>query len=501
MSLDLLKEIFGHSVSTNKKEVDDREKIHEILNDKFNSNGIENLKSYEEQIENKETLNDKFNSNGIENLKSFKSQHQEEIEEKERIIENLEIETSNLANEVLNLEKEKANILEELNQSKWLENNIASTTKKIYEDKIKTMSYVDSTELIPLLTQVSREKQGFEKLTWDEWLEIPESKYLHQINEHIAKKVFQDTNDLINEALSVNLRRPHLYRSKLIEAGRTSRTRGGDEPAVDTDYILTFAAGGATDYVRTTFNPDNYDGTETGLNNGFTVSFWIKPNNIGGFLQALGRRSEYDGYFNFGIKSASNIHVGIGARATLKTGNTHNDGVETGHGMEVGNWYHWVVTYAGDENVGGDELVHMWINGKEITKFEAAGGDGLENGMGTANWEPGWTNTVNGAENIYFGARTEHQGLPTPYTQGWACSLSEISIYNVEKDEDGTFANQVYNAGWGYDHRKNSNLVGYWRLNEGSGTTVTDLSGNDNHGTLTTNGTEIPTWTKNGSYE
>ena len=64
MSLDLLKERFGHSVSTNKKEVDSREKIHE-------------------------KLNDKFNSNGIENLKSFKSQHQEEMVEKEIIIENL----------------------------------------------------------------------------------------------------------------------------------------------------------------------------------------------------------------------------------------------------------------------------------------------------------------------------------------------------------------------------------------------------------------------------
>ena len=470
MSLDLLKERFGHSV---KKQTDNKEML-------------------------KEQLNVKFNSNSMDDLKSLKSQHQEDLEEKDRIIESLEIESTNLAKEVLTLEQEKYTIIEELNNSKWMENTVASKTKKMYEDKIRTMSIVDSTKLIPTLIEVSRKKQGNELLNWGKWLEIPENKYLFQINEDIAKKVFQDTTALIKNYIS-NIN--DTYRSELIEAGRTSRTRGGDEPtaAVDTDYILTFAAGGATDYVRTTFNPDNYDGTETGLNNGFTVSFWIKPNNIGGFLQALGRRSEYNGYFNFGIKSATDIHVGIGARATLKTGNTHNDGVETGHGMEVGNWYHWVVTYAGDENVGGDELVHMWINGKEITKFEAAGGDGLENGMGTANWEPGWTDTVNGAENLYFGARTEHQGLPTPYTQGWACSLSEIAIYKDEK-EKGTFANEVYNAGWGYDHRNNSNLVGYWRLNEGKGETVTDLSGNGNHGTLTTNGTEIPTWTKNESY-
>ena len=158
-----------------------------------------------------------------------------------------------------------------------------------------------------------------------------------------------------------------------------------------------------------------------------------------------------------------------------------------------------MVTYGGDdhEDIGGDRHVEIWINGKEITKTGADGG-----GMGTANWQPSWTDTVNDASNVYFGSRTDFNGLPdSPYSQGWACSLSEIAIYKEEKDEDGTFANVVYNAGWGYDHRNNSNLVGYWRLDEGGGTTVTDLSGNDNHGTLTTDGTEIPTWTKYGSYE
>ena len=97
MSLDLLKERFGHSP---KKGKDNKEKINE-------------------------KLNDKFNSDGMENLKSLKYQHQEDLEEKERIIENLEIEASNLANQVLTLEKEKSTIIEELNNSKWMENTVA----------------------------------------------------------------------------------------------------------------------------------------------------------------------------------------------------------------------------------------------------------------------------------------------------------------------------------------------------------------------------------------
>ena len=137
MSLDLLKERFGHIV----KKEDNKEKINE-------------------------KLGAKFNPNGIDDLKSFKSQHKEELLQKDKIIENLEKETLDLASQVLKLEKDKSTIIEELNQSKWLENQVALNTKKIYEDKIKTMNIVDSSKLIPLLIEVSRNKQGNKKLNW-----------------------------------------------------------------------------------------------------------------------------------------------------------------------------------------------------------------------------------------------------------------------------------------------------------------------------------------------
>jgi hypothetical protein len=61
MSLDLLKERFGHSP---KKGKENKEKIHE-------------------------QLNDKFNSNPVGDIKSFKDKHQEELKEKNIVIENL----------------------------------------------------------------------------------------------------------------------------------------------------------------------------------------------------------------------------------------------------------------------------------------------------------------------------------------------------------------------------------------------------------------------------
>ena len=159
MSLELLREKFGYSEFT--KKTDNREKIHEKLNAQFNTNV---------------------------DFKSIKVQHQEQLEEKQRIIENLKVETSELTNEVVTLKKEKDVILKDLNNSKWMEEKIHSTSKKIYEDKIKTMSYVDSTDLIPLLISVSRKKQGNQRLNWGNWLEISENRYLFRINESLAKK-------------------------------------------------------------------------------------------------------------------------------------------------------------------------------------------------------------------------------------------------------------------------------------------------------------------------
>ena len=52
----------------------------------------------------------------------------------------------------------------------------------------------------------------------------------------------------------------------------------------------------------------------------------------------------------------------------------------------------------------------------------------------------------------------------------------------------------MYNGGINYDHTDASNLVAYWKMNEGSGNIVIDHSGNGNNGTLETDGTGEPTW-------
>jgi len=408
VSLDLLKERFGSGKSTDKKESD------------------------------KQKLNEMFISKPTGDIKSFKAQYQDELAEKDRVIENLK---------------------QELN-SQWLTNQTAFNTKKLYEDKIKKMDIVDSTKLIPTLVEVSKQKQGNVKLDWMSWLEIPESNYLFQINESLAKKVFQENNLLIDRL-------------------RYRKGRGGDAPSVK-NYALSFSgdgSGATKTFVSTTFNPDTYS-----LWNGFTLSLWVRPDEeMTQQATILGTRAS---------SPAARFHIGlsgVGNNIGLGVGGTEINGIN--NPMEVGKWHHLLVTYAGNDKDTGEKKLRMWVdNDPRITD------------KNNIAWGAQNEATETYTHSIFMGGRnTEGTG----YSQGFACAIDEVAIYNTGFDTDGTFANEVYNAGFGYDHRKNSNLVGYWRFDEGSGTIVNDLSGNNNHGTLTTDslaGVALPTWEEIKGY-
>ena len=320
---------------------------------------------------------------------------------------------------------------------------------------------------------IHNREPSLQELDWNNWLSDPLNQRLAALDFEYAMEMFK--------------------RDNLLATRR--RRRGGRKKVPQVNYVLTFtgdtAADARKDYVSTTFNPDSYDGAGTGLNAGFTVSYWVKPLEVtGDIFFAFGKRSQSNGRFEFGIKNKNKIKVGIGG-----ADKDNNDETSL---FEVGTWYNFVVTYGGTWTLG-DAQVRVYLNGTELLKSGASGG-----GMGTAAWTEGRQNCsvgcadpVNAASYLYFGGRSAFQDLDNPYNQGWACSLSEVAIYNVEKDEDGTFANEVYNGGTGYDHRGNSGLVGYWKFNEGSGTTVKDYGPYGKHGTLTSDadgGSGIPTW-------
>ena len=381
------------------------------------------------------------------------------IQSKDKIIEDLKNETLKLKNKVSQVEEEKSTILEELNKARWLENKVTLATKKVYEDKVKSVidENVDS-KIIPILTAVARRKQGNQQLNWGNWLNITENRYLYELNGDIAKKIFEETNALISK----------------------KRTRGSRVVESVENYALSFSGdrSGATEtFVSTNFNPDTYS-----LWNGFTISFWVRPDEAMNQKSVIlgTRASSPVARFHFGLSGVgTNIGVGVGG----------NDVTGINNPMEIGRWYNWVISYTGTQFDAGERKLRMWINT-----------DARMTNNNSTSWGAQDEATESYTHGIYFGGRnTEGSG----YTNGFACALDEVAIYNKCIDSVGTFASEVYNAGTTYNHLINShaaNLVGYWKFNEGGGTAVIDHSTNSNNGTLTTNDTGLPIYEEIKTY-
>jgi len=395
---------------------------------------------------------------------------EDHIHDRDGIIENLEEEIFELKNQISILEKEKSNILEELKKSGWLENKVTFSSK--YKGNMKTILgevKVVDTKIISLLTTVGRKKQGNEKLTWKGWLTIPENRYLYEINESIAKDVYNATTEYIRKN----------WEDRKISRG------GGKKEQESVNYSLTFSgnagAGSLNNHVTTDFNPDTYN-----LNLGFTVSYWVRPDEVGNTMFAFGRKHANNQRFTFGINRKRQSFFGIGANTGIKAWVNMDTPVEESLLVQDGSyfnlktdgtWYHFAVTYddRSDTSSGADRKVY--VNGvlRQTDSFN-------------------WSNTGGDTGGMIFGGR---RTSGNQYDNGWACGLDEVAIYDTAKDSD--WVASVYNNKTDYNHKESggSSLVGYWRFNEGGGTRVEDLSGNGNHGTLTAASgdiTDYPTW-------
>ena len=92
------------------------------------------------------------------------------------------------------------------------------------------------------------------------------------------------------------------------------------------------------------------------------------------------------------------------------------------------------------------------------------------------------------------------------------CIRDRVGLY--DKALSANEVTEIYNGGNNFDLNTNSgnynseaNLIGYWKMNEGSGTTLTDHSGNGNDGNINngpnwiTQGTpDVITYTPNANY-
>ena len=331
---------------------------------------------------------------------------------------------------------------EKLQEQKWNEqfNALFAKVERLQRE---------SDKLEEIKTIIENRDPFLQQLDWGMWLSDPLNQRLADLDFERAMEMFKRDN---------------------LIAARRKKTRGKLKKV--RQYALVFSGdrSGATDsYATTTFNPDDYS-----LWNGFTISFWVRPDEEMNQKSVIlgSRASSPVARFHFGFSGAGANNIGIGVGG--------NDVTGINNPMEVGKWYNWVVSYTGTQGSAGNRKLRLWIN---------------TDARMTSNNSTSWSNQDEGM-TIYFGGRnTEGSG----YTNGFACALTNVAIYNVCKDSDGTFANEVYNNGIKHNYTGADDLVGYWRFNEGSGITIADTSGNGNNGTfgdISGQTTAYPTWEK-----
>jgi hypothetical protein len=179
---------------------------------------INNLDAYEnaltsknEMISNyktklKESLNKLIEANNLINnlqkdIKINKNVRQELREKKEEIT-NLNGQVYSLSKEVTHLSSlsQENSILEAKLEKAQSFQDIIVDRKDEFNKFLKETNNLSTFKLINVLTDVSRKKQGIEKLTWNDWLKIPESNYLFNLDENIAKKIFNESQMIVDKS-------------------------------------------------------------------------------------------------------------------------------------------------------------------------------------------------------------------------------------------------------------------------------------------------------------
>jgi len=178
----------------------------------------------------------------------------------------------------------------------------------------------------------------------------------------------------------------------------------------------------------------------------FSVSFWVKESGSDARF-CVAKHNDVTTTFNWDIGiDSSNYPV---FRCDSHSGGTSL----TGSGTTSAGWNNVIATYS-------NGAMEIYLNG-------SSGGTGTYTGAATAN-----TSYLTFAKAQYSSNTA-------------AVILDEIAIWNAQLDADAAAVvgaspfDLMYKNG-NYDYQ--SNLVGYWRLEEGTGATAADSTTNGNNG-------------------
>jgi hypothetical protein len=179
---------------------------------------INNLDTYEKALVSKNDKIDNYKTKLKESLDKLKEANnliinlkkdikvnknvRQELREKKEEITNLNGQVYSLSKEVTHLSSlsQENSILEAKLEKAQSFQDIIVDRKDEFDKFLKETNNLSTFKLINVLTDVSRKKQGIEKLTWNDWLKIPESNYLFNLDENIAKKIFNESQMIIDKS-------------------------------------------------------------------------------------------------------------------------------------------------------------------------------------------------------------------------------------------------------------------------------------------------------------
>ena len=325
------------------------------------------------------------------------------------------------------------------------------------EGQIKNTLHISSSEnyisgSAPGITYVTPENEDFTKRNIETRTAF---NSLGQANESDPADVGKDQNDFFTSSISPTSgslaalfdRNLSNEFGTILYYGPTGSHTGSIEFSGDT------ADGASSDFVKTGFHvldsvavgggPGDNDiklFSDIGTNDGFTLSYWVKPletGSLGNPMIALGTNYSDEG-FAFGIHGP-NIYFDVGDTIISSSA----------HGMEINRWYHWIIR--GEGGIG-TEILKAYRDGEEVFS-----------GTYVA------PSSHHKVYPLYYGGSNNQFPHPGPEVHdAWACQLSEVAIFNrsksIEDLWDGS-GNPVDLSGTNTETSA-SGLVLYHRLNE-----------------------------------
>lgn len=187
-----------------------------------------------------------------------------------------------------------------------------------------------------------------------------------------------------------------------------------------------------------------------GANQDFTVECRVRTSSSGDV--AIVGNKDWDSGLNPGFVFSFKYPAGPEWKVNIGDGSSRTD-IEVGGLIADNEWHTLSVSF------DRDGMMKMYENGQFVSEASISGIGNINTGQG-----------------LFVGADINS-------TYDYQGAVAELRVWNTIIDAN-TIADWHCNT-LENSHPNSANLIGYWKMNEGSGNQVLDASGNGNHGAIT----------------